>query len=482
LLWSWKKPDLGSQGTGKNHQQSAELRYNWENTTLHWFDDSLPLVHVAAGGIVYSEVMPTHWLATVFACFPREAASLASRRAKWCKSLCLIAIACVWNVAPVIIAVNSQAQTQPAASPASAVKPIGTIKAISGNTVTLTTDSGSTLSIVIQDSTRMVRTLPGKKDLQGATPAQLHDLLVGDRIIVARGTPSDDGKSVTAAVVYIMAGTDIAARQQQEREDWRKRGIGGTVKSTDPANGTVTVTVSSFRGNKDILVHVSKSTIIRRWPAGSANYDDAKPGTLDQIQPDDQLRARGNKNADGSELDAEEIVSGKFRNVAGPVVSTDAANNSVIVQDVFSKSQVTLKLTSDSQLRNLPPMLAQRIAQRFKASSQGGANGAAPAQNAEPTPTGGTPTGAGTGARAGGSDFQQLLDRMPAVTLADLQKGTVVMAVATEGSASVQPTAITLLTGVDAILTAAPDSKGAAMLLSPWNIGGGDAAAGGANP
>jgi hypothetical protein len=70
------------------------------------------------------------------------------------------------------------------------------------------------------------------------------------------------------------------------------------------------------------------------------------------------------------------------------------------------------------------------------------------------------------------------LNRMPAVTLADLQKGTAVMIVATEGSPQNPPTAVTLLTGVEPILTASPDTGRAAMLLSPWNLGGADAAEG----
>ena len=74
-----------------------------------------------------------------------------------------------------------------------------------------------------------------------------------------------------------------------------------------------------------LAVHVSKETIIRRYAPDSVKFDDAKPGTLDQIKPGDQLRARGTKNADGNELAAEEIVSGTFRNVAGMVVATDPA-------------------------------------------------------------------------------------------------------------------------------------------------------------
>jgi hypothetical protein len=59
---------------------------------------------------------------------------------------------------------------------------------------------------------------------------------------------------------------------------------------------------------------------------------------------------------------------------------------------------------------------------------------------------------------------------MPAVKLADLQKGEAVMMVATQGSANSEPTAITLLTGVEPILTASPGGNGAAMLLAPWSL------------
>lgn len=68
-------------------------------------------------------------------------------------------------------------------------------------------------------------------------------------------------------------------------------------------------------------------------------------------------------------------------------------------------------------------------------------------------------------------DFQQLLSRVPAAALADLEKGGAVMIVATEGGASGQVTAITLLVGVEPILTASP-REAQALMLSPWSFGG----------
>jgi hypothetical protein len=64
-----------------------------------------------------------------------------------------------------------------------------------------------------------------------------------------------------------------------------------------------------------------------------------------------------------------------------------------------------------------------------------------------------------------------MLSRMPSVAISDLQKGDAVMVVATEGSAASAPTAITLISGVEPILTAAPSGAAAATILSPWNLG-----------
>ncbi|HXZ31638.1 MAG TPA: hypothetical protein VEH30_05105 [Terriglobales bacterium] len=371
---------------------------------------------------------------------------------------------------------SAQDTSQPSGSPG-IVKAVGTIKLIAGNTVTVASDSGSPMTVLIQDSTRMVRTEPGAKDLKSATPITAQDLQVGDRVL-ARGKMTDSGKDLLAATIIVIKAGDVAAKQQQEREDWQKRGTAGLVTAVDANGGTIVVSNSTMAGSKTTTIRVAKDTIIRRYAPDSVKFDDATPGTIDQVKIGDQLRARGTRSADGSEIVAEEIVSGTFRNIAGTVISSDAADNSVTVRDLSTKKPVTLKINADSQLRNLPPVVAQRIAARLKHPGNA-TGGAAPAQGAPSEARASEEAGSGGGLRRSGGapDFQQILNRMPAVTLADLQKGAAVMVVATEGSASSQPTAVTLLTGVEDILTASPDSSRAAMLLSPWNLGGMDAAA-----
>jgi hypothetical protein len=63
-----------------------------------------------------------------------------------------------------------------------------------------------------------------------------------------------------------------------------------------------------------------------------------------------------------------------------------------------------------------------------------------------------------------------MLSHMPAVSVSELQKGDAVLLVATEGSSAAGPTAITLLAGVEPILSAAPAGTSASTILSPWNL------------
>ncbi len=302
----------------------------------------------------------------------------------------------------------------------------------------------------------------------------MKDLQVGDRLLVG-GTVAEDGKAVLATTAIVMKKSEIAEKQAQDREEWQKHGAGGVVKEVDAATQTLKISTGGLAAEK-LTIHVSNTTTIRRYAPDSVKFDDAKPGTLDQIHNGDQLRARGTRSADGSELAADEIVSGTFRNIAGTVVATDEGNSSLTVIDLANRRPVTLKISADSQLHKLPPMMAQRIAMRLKGPASAGTGGSAAAgatpraANAEgPSP------GNGPGQRAGGApDFQQMLSRMPGIALASLQKGDAVVIVATEGSANSPSTAIILLSGVEPILTAAPSQAGT--ILSPWNLSTGGAA------
>src|SRR5882762_288506 len=387
---------------------------------------------------------------------------------------------------------QAQGGQQPSSQTPAVARPVGTIRSISGNTITLTTDAGSDVTVQVQDATKLVRIAPGQKDLKEATPIQLADVQPGDRILV-RGKLAEDGKSVVAASVIAMKKADITEKQSRDREEWQKHGFGGLVNSVDPAGNTISVALPSAGEKEGVAVHLSKDTILRRYASDSVKFDDAKPASLDQVKPGDQLRARGTRSADGNELTADEIVSGTFRNIAGTISALDASAGTITVQDLVSKKSITVRITAESQLRKLPAPMAQRIAMRLKGTStegpssaptpSGAGSTANAAQTAKPSgpPSGGAESGGsgGMGRPDGGAaDLQQMINRMPAATLADLQKGDAVMVVATEGGANGVSTVITLLGGVEPILEASPKSN-PSTILSPWSLnsgGGGEAA------
>jgi len=404
-------------------------------------------------------------------------------RVTMCAVRALLALGLSFTVAA---AAQAQQSAAPEAGAAKRARAVGTIRTIDGNTLTLSTDSGGEMKVIVQPSTRLVRMEPGQSDLKSAPAIALGDLQVGDRLL-AGGIASDGGTTLTATTAVVMKKSDVAEKQQREREEWRKNGVSGTVKSVDAAGGTIVIATGALSTNTT-TVRVTRETGFRRYPADSWNYDDAKPGTLDQIKTGDQLNARGSKSADGKELSAVEVVSGTFRSIPAAVIATDASNSTITVTDLASKRPVTLKVGPQSQMHQLPAMFAQRIAMRLKGGAaeasaqapQGGAAGgtAARSEGGEARPAGG---GFG-GQRAGGApDFQQMLNRMPEVKLSGLSKGDAVMIVATEGTPQSPSTVIILLSGVEPILTAASPSE-ASTILSPWNLSTGGIAGTGDTP
>ena len=373
------------------------------------------------------------------------------------------------------------ARGQASDASATIAKRIGAIKTINGNSLTLAQTSGPDVSVTVQPAARLLRLAPGDKDLKNATPLQVTDLHVGDMVRV-RGTGTVDGSSIAALEVIVITQAAVAAVGDQMKQDWQKRGAGGLVDSVDPGAGTITLSIPRLAGKQSLIVHTTKDTAVHRYAPDSAKPEDAKPSSVAEIHAGDQLRARGNKNADGSEMTAEEIYAGVFPQFVATVKSIDASSGRLSVQDLSTKKTVQVRVSSDSQLHKIPAEMAQMFALRLKAMmppgtpGAGGARPAGASSGQAPSPGGSTWSGGGMGGgnRPGGPpDLQRMLSRMPSTTLAEmnLQKGDAVIILATEGTATSPHTAITLLSGVEPILQAAP-SASQAMMLTPWALGG----------
>ena len=217
----------------------------------------------------------------------------------------------------------------------------------------------------------------------------------------------------------------------------------------------------SVTPTQNVEVKTTPQTGFLRYATNSVKFEDAVKASFNDIKVGDQLRARGTRSADGKELTADEVISGTFRNIAGTITGIDVDTSTVTVKDVLGKKSVKVKIAADTQMRKLPEQLAQRIGFFLKSPE------AAQAAAARFQQRGGSAAG---GQRAGGGapDFQQMINRLPAVTLADLKKEEAVMIVSTPGTGNSEVTAITLLSGVEPILTS--NTSQAAALLNGWNL------------
>jgi hypothetical protein len=343
----------------------------------------------------------------------------------------------------------------------------GTVKSVGSNTLVLTNAAGQDVTVNVTDSANILVVPPGSKDLKSATAGAMSDIATGDKAIVT-GTVGDAPTTLTAARVILMKSDAIAQVHASEDAAWVQGG-GGIVKSVDAADGKITVS----RGLKTLTVVTTPSTVIRRYSGDSVKFSDAQVSTLGVIRPGDQLRVRGAKSADGSLITADELVTGTFHNYSGLIAAIDPANETITLKDLATKKTVTVVVTANSDVHRIPPAMAQMVAARMKGAAAGGA--ATPSAGA----TG--PDGAQRAGRAG-MDLSQMMVRLPTETLAGLKPGDAVMIVSTSPTAdSSKSTAVTLLAGVDAILTASPSGQSAQ--LSPWSLGSGggeDAAGGGA--
>jgi co-chaperonin GroES (HSP10) len=327
--------------------------------------------------------------------------------------------------------------------------------------VTVTTAGGTDVTVAVPAAAKVLLVAPGSKDLKSATPGALSDVAVGDRVLVT-GTDGDTATALNATRVIVMKATAIAQSHAEEDAAWAK-GSGGIVKSVDTTTGTVVLA----SGLKTLTVTTTPATVVRRYAGDSVRFADATLSSLAAVKPGDQLRVRGTRNADGTLMVADAMVAGSFKNYSGLLTAVDATAGTVTLKDLATKKVVVVGVTANSDLRRIPPQAALMVAMRMK----GGAapvGAAAPGAGAGPSGTPGA-GGAAAGSRRAGADLSQMLSRLPTETVGGLKTGDAVMIVATADAT--KSTAVTLLAGVDAILSASPE--GTTTTLSPWSLGGG---------
>jgi len=285
---------------------------------------------------------------------------------------------------------------------------------------------------------------PGAKDLKSARPAVIGDASVGDRVLVALKAGTQD-----VLRLVIMPAADIAKRDDGQREDWRKRGIGGVV--TTVGGGEITVqqrsTMPGTAGGS-IAIEIGKKTVLRRYAPDSVRFADAIPATIRDVSPGDQLRARGEKNQAGTHISAEEVVFGNFVTKFGEVTAVDPSIRQLTITDSTSHQPLTIRLADGSQIKRMPGM------------PLGGPAGPAGLGPGQPPAVLSPPSGANPMGGMRPPDMSQILESLPASTLDAIHTGETIVVSATKSTAADHVTAITIVANAEMLIRMASMSPG----------------------
>ena len=337
-------------------------------------------------------------------------------------------------------------------------------------TLEVKTDKGEVLKVGLADKATIRKVAPGAKDLSSAQTVSLDDLASGDRVLL-RGAQT--GTDFSAESIILMSSREIIQKNQSETAEWTKRGISGLVDKVDPATGSITVLVRATEGTKPVRVTVAEKTDVKRYAKDSVKYSSAQASKLSEVKKGDQLRAMGAKSEDGATLAAERIIYGTFRSAAGVITGINAETKEVTVKDWQTSKPMVIQLSADTTVKKMPNF--------------GGMGGGRPPGMPPGGPPSGAPPAGGppAGMRPpGGFDPSQMIERLPAVSFADLVVGDTIMIASTPTDKPDRLIAITVVGGAERILTmlsaqAQAGAAGAAAGAMRGGMGGMGGGAGG---
>ena len=331
---------------------------------------------------------------------------------------------------------------------------IGEVKSIDAPSklITIKTDAGSTVMVLFTDKTTYKKTAPGEQTLTNATEIAFGDVAEGDRIW-ARGTVAEDRKSVSALQIVVMTKGDIAKKQEAERLEWRRRGILGVITALKTEANEITIQTRTMAGTQAVVLPVTEKTEMKRYAPDSIRFSDAKPSTFGELKVGDQLRALGDRAEDGTRFTPQKVVTGSFRTVGGTVTAVDPATGEIKINDLDKKKPLTVVIKQDSVLRKFPPASEMGMMGGFNRGGGGGPGGPPAGGQGQ---AGARPQGAGPGGpggNRGGFNVNDMLERLPTISIADVKVGDTIIVSSTQGVDPTRLTAIALVSGADTLLT-----------------------------
>ena len=339
----------------------------------------------------------------------------------------------------------------------------GIVTAVDPAANTIAVSSGTRkLTLSTTGSTIYRRYAPGSVKFEEAKPGTLADLKAGDQLRV-RGDRSADGLTITAE--EIVSGSF--------------KNLSGTIVSINAAGKSFVI--KDLATKKNETVAISDESDLRALPPEMAARfapGRTRTGGASGAGGTGGAGSAGARAAGGAGASTEAAPAGTDASAPGGATQGGAAPNGAAPTGATPGGAAGAGARPGRPAADpstLSDAAATTPADGAPARRSGGGAGA----------SGGAGYGAGAGAggarpggaRGGAADLSQLIPRLPKATLAELKSGQALMIVASGSGGGGPYTAITVLSGVEPLLTGPAGSE---ITLPPWSAaGGGGGAEGG---
>jgi hypothetical protein len=289
---------------------------------------------------------------------------------------------------------------------------------------------------------KLTRYAPDSIKFSDRKPAEIAEIKVGDQLR-AKGDKSEDGARFTP--VEVVTGTF--------------RTEVGTVKSVDASKNEIVI--ESAQDKKTLTVVVRPDSVLKQFqlpPEVAAMMGGGGGGMMGG-------GGGGQAGAPAGGGPQRVVVQGgpegQNRPIGkeGLIQTLKSGAKSADVVQLISRRGVRFKATADDEkeLRDAGATdeVIAAVRANFKPGMVEGAGGPGGAGQGPGAGGPGGPAGGGGGRRMmmGGDFVQQMLERMPTVTLAELKPGTMILVSSTAGADPTRLTAIQLVSNIEPVLT-----------------------------
>ena len=306
------------------------------------------------------------------------------------------------------------------------------------NQMSIKTKGNEVVALSLDQNTDYKRVPPGETTLNKAVAVTMAEMAIGDQVY-ARGMISDNGNRAPVRQLVIMSHVDIARKHEQERAEWQKRGIVGSIKAINPTTKEIAVTARVPEGTRQITITTGDAVRYRRYEPESVKFSSALPSSFTELKVGDQIRALGDKSADGTHFTAEEIVSGTFRTLVGTITEVNPTTAEIKINELNTKKPLTVVTKEESMVRRMSPELIAMLVPKKGQPAPAAQAGAPPAKASEP---------------AANKNVEEELEKLKTQSISELQPGEMVIVTSTIGKDASRLTAIALISGVNPLVKA----------------------------